>query len=95
MNREQRRAQARRDRRVCGYIDPEPVNLAAGVLRSCCSQCGGRVTWLDVEEAWQDPELSQLMREAVGFLGEPPASVWRCTRSVCGETGFFGSLHAV
>jgi hypothetical protein len=52
------------------------------------------VVWLDAGEVRKDAELSKLVREAAAWLGEPVESVWRCSRSACGETGFFGGLHA-
>jgi hypothetical protein len=63
-----------------------------GNTRKNCSQCGASIVWFKPEE--MDAELKTLAKQASKFMGEPVASVWRCTVPACAEVGFFGGIHA-
>lgn len=62
-----------------------------GNMRKSCSQCGAPVDWLKLDDL--DSELRAEAKQAEAFMGEPVASVWRCSRSACAEVGFFGAVH--
>jgi hypothetical protein len=62
-------------------------------MRRSCSQCGGQIEWLTLEQAQQDAQIAKDLEEASRWIGEPVKTIWRCLRPSCQEVGFFGAMH--